>query len=196
MLIDLSRRIEAGMPVYPGDPQVQLERIKNMERDHYTLHRWQTSPHAGTHLDAPQHLLCDSRQICDLPLENFMAAGILLTDMENIPDREIPLGAAVLFETGMDALYGTDAYYQKHPAISQALCEYLIARQVSLVGVDAPSPDHAPFPVHKRLLAAGIPILENLTNLEKLRNRPFTLMAFPLNIAAEGSPVRAVALVK
>ena len=196
MLIDLSRRIEADMPVYPGDPEVQLQKIKSMEKDHYTLHWWQTGLHAGTHVDAPMHLLDDPRRICDLPLEHFLAQGVLLSDMENIPEKEIPLGAAVLFETGMDALYGTADYYQKHPAVSQALCEYLVSRQVSLVGVDAPSPDHIPFPVHKRLLSSGIPILENLTNLEKLKNRAFTLMAFPLNISAEGSPVRAVAMVK
>ena len=196
MLIDLSRKIEAGMPVYPGDPAATLEKIKSVEKDHYTLYWWQTSLHAGTHMDAPMHLLDDPRRICDLSLERMTAPGVLLTDMEKIPETEIPMGAAVLIETGMDALYGTEAYYRNHPAVSQELCEYLIARKVAMVGVDAPSPDHVPFPVHKRLMEEGIPILENLTNLHLLRGKQFTLIAFPLNIAAEGSPVRAIATIQ
>ena len=196
MLIDLSRMIEENMPVYPGDPQVELKKIKTMARDHYTLHQWQTGLHAGTHMDAPSHLLDDSRKICDFSLEKCMAPGVLLSDLQNIPEQEIPLGAAVLFETGMDSLYGTEEYYKNHPAVSEALCEYLLRRQVSMVGVDAPSPDHVPFPVHKRLMESGVPILENLTNLHLLCGKRFTLMAFPLKIAAEGSPVRVVAQIK
>ena len=194
MLIDLSRMIETGMPVYPGDPQVELDKIKYMARDHYTLHQWKTGLHAGTHMDAPMHLLDDPRKICDFSLERCMAPGVLLSDLDRIPEEEIPLGAAVLFETGMDALYGTEEYYKNHPAVSEELCAYLLSRQVKMVGVDAPSPDHVPFPVHKRLMEMGVPILENLTNLHLLRGEKFTLMAFPLKIAAEGSPVRAVAM--
>lgn len=194
MLIDLTRPVEPGMPVYPGDPPVELFPIKTAEKDGYTLFSWKTGLHAGTHMDAPLHLLDDPRKICDLPLDRFMAPGVVLADLERIPRREIPLGAAVLFETGMDGLYGQAEYYQKYPAMSLELCEYLVARQVALVGLDAPSPDYYPFPVHKRLLSLGVPVLENLTNLHLLREKAFTLTAFPLKIAAEGSPVRAVAV--
>ena len=194
MLIDLSRPIREGMPVYPGDPPVSLRQEKALSRDHYNAFFWQTGLHAGTHVDAPLHLLPDASRVCDLPLNRFLAQGVLLRDVGSLPEEEIPLGAAVLLETGMDSLYGTPAYYSDHPAVSRELCEYLVSRQVSLVGLDAPSPDFPPFPIHKRLLGAGIPIVENLTRLSALRGREFTFAAFPLLLDAEASPLRAVAL--
>ena len=194
MIVDLSRPLADGMPVYPGDASPSLVREKDFPQDHYCAYLWRTGLHAGTHADAPLHMLPGGPMIDEMDLGRFIAPGILLGDMTCLPDREIPLGAAVLFETGMDALYGTPAYYTDHPALSEEVCEYLIQRRVSLVGVDAPSPDHPPFPIHKRLLAAGIPILENLTHLAALRGRRFTLAALPLALRAEASPVRAVAI--
>ena len=55
------------------------------------------------------------------------------------------------------------------------------------------SPDLPPLAVHKRLLAAGVPMVENLTNLAALRGRRFDFAALPLKISAEASLVRAVA---
>ena len=194
MLIDLSRPLYGGMPVYPGDTAVSLTEEKTLARNGYTAYVLRTGLHAGTHADAPLHLVAGGGKIDGMPLSRFVAPGVLLSDLSALPPREIPNGAAVLFETGMDELYGTPAYYADHPVISEELCEYLIQRQVSMVGLDAPSPDHFPFPIHRRLLGAGIPILENLTNLNALRGHSFTLIALPLPLSAEASPVRAAAI--
>jgi len=196
MLIDLSCPIEAGMPVYPGDDPVKLEKCRNLEKDHYTAFYWQTGLHAGTHVDAPMHLLAGGHGINCMPLEHFFVRGVLLHDWLGLPETPIPEGAAVLIDMGTENKYGDDSYYTDHPQISDALCDYLIGRKISLLGVNAPSPDHAPFPVHKKLLAANIPVLENLMNLKALTGKKFRLMAFPLLISAEGSPVRAVAWIQ
>lgn len=196
MLIDLTRPIGQGMPVYPGDEAVLLQPVRTLERDHYTAYFWQTSLHAGTHVDAPMHLLKGGCGIHEMPLDRFFAPGVLLKNGTDLPARDIPLGAAVLIDLGMEDRYGTEAYYSAHPQISDALCDYLIERKAALVGVNAPSPDFPPFPVHKKLLAAGIPILENLMNLPLLAGKKFMLMAMPLPLAAEGSPVRAAAWIQ
>ena len=63
-----------------------------------------------------------------------------------------------------------------------------------MVGFDFPSPDYHPFNIHQILLGNQILILENLTNLsELLPYREFELLAFPLKINADSSPVRVVA---
>ena len=195
MIVDLSRPYHGGMPSYPGDPKVELTEIRTAQRDGYTAYLLHAGLHAGTHIDAPLHMLGGGERMDALPLSRFIAPGVLLTDCQRVPAKDIPLGAAVLIETGADALYGQPEYYTAHPAIGEALCGYLIERKAALVGFDAPSPDHYPFPAHQRLLGAGIPILENLTNLSALRGRAFTLVALPLSISAEASPVRAVALI-
>ena len=122
-------------------------------------------------------MLPGGSRIQAMPLRRFLAPGALLTDLHRLPEGGIPEGAAVLFETGMDGLYGSPAYYADHPVMDDALCEFLIRRRAALVGLDAPSPDRFPFPIHKKLLGAGIPILENLTGLKNLRGRAFTRIA-------------------
>ena len=70
-----------------------------------------------------------------------------------------------------------------------------IENNIKMIGFDMPSPDRFPFESHKMLLKNEIFILENLCNIEKLLNaKEFKIAAFPLKIEAEGSLVRAVAI--
>jgi kynurenine formamidase len=63
-----------------------------------------------------------------------------------------------------------------------------------MLGVDMPSPDYPPFPVHKLLLNKGIFVLENLTGLEQLLGiKHFEVFEVPLKIHAEASLTRAFA---
>ena len=66
-----------------------------------------------------------------------------------------------------------------------------------MIGMDTPSPDKAPYIVHKKLLANDIFILENLKDLsELLYVEDLMVYAQPLKLEAEGSPVRAFACYK
>ena len=50
-------------------------------------------------------------------------------------------------------------------------------------------------PVHRRLLGAGLVLIENLTALERIGDGDFLLSALPLPISgAEACPVRAIAI--
>lgn len=63
------------------------------------------------------------------------------------------------------------------------------------IGMDMPKPDNYPFEIHKLLFNNDIFIIENLTNLDKLKGVDnFQVIAFPLRIKAEASVVRAVAM--
>jgi len=64
--------------------------------------------------------------------------------------------------------------------------------KVKLVGVEGPSPDKEPYPIHKILLANDILKLENLCNLDKLPEK-FKVYAFPIKVKTDGIPVRVVA---
>jgi len=56
--------------------------------------------------------------------------------------------------------------------------------------------DQAPYPAHKVLLGAGVPIVENLTNLDAIGAHLFDLIVLPLRLAGrDGSPVRAIAVI-
>lgn len=200
-LIDLSHELHDGIPVYPGDEEFRLVQTKSAKRDGYTSFVLNTALHAGTHLDAPLHFLTEGSMICDLPLETFLGRGCLVDARGEMivrlrPEHKsmIREGDIVLLWTEHSAKYGTDAYYQEHPVLHGEWADFLISMGIKLVGVDLPAPDNPPFPIHKKLLGAGIPIIENLTKLGDLAGlRGFEVMAFPLRIRAEGSPVRVVA---
>jgi kynurenine formamidase len=51
-------------------------------------------------------------------------------------------------------------------------------------------------PIHSVLLAAGIPIIEHLTGVDRIGGRPFTFVAVPPAIRGMGTfPVRALAVI-
>jgi kynurenine formamidase len=202
--LDLSHTIDDRMPVHPYDGEVSLFRDKTLEQDKYNNSRLTTGMHAGTHIDAPGHFLESSLYISDYPLERFMGDGCLL-DVRGetvISFREeyehiVGEGSIVLLLTGLGTLYRTPAYYQgfnDHPLVDVSLAEFFCRKRIKMLGLDTPKPDNYPFEIHRLLLSKGIFILENLTNLEALVGVPeFEVIAFPLKIRAEGSPVRAVA---
>ena len=202
-IYDLSHPYQHQMPVYPGDDPVVLRETRSAAKDGYTLYALQTGLPAGTHLDAPLHILSEGRMIADLPLDLFAGRGRLLDVRGEDPIRcRAEYGSfvgeddVVLLWTGHSAAWGTAAYFQQHPPVHEELARFFVQRRIKLLGMDLPSPDGPPFLVHKTLLGAGIPQLENLTNLEQLEQlSSFEEIAFPLKICAEGCPVRAVARV-
>lgn len=200
-IIDLSHTIKSDMPVYPGDDAAELVQTRYLEQHFHNNHRLQIGMHVGTHLDAPLHMLAGGQDITQLPLTAFIGPACVL-DVRNQPviswqesyEHLLPVGGIVLLYTGHDRWYGSDRYFEEHPVLDPVFCDFLLAKQTKLLGLDSPSPDRPPFPVHKRLLASGIYLLENLTNLGKLLDWPdFEVIALPLKLKADGSPARVVA---
>ena len=202
-LIDLSHLLRDETPAYPGDEPCHLMQTRSVERDGYTSFLLNTGLHAGTHLDAPLHFVAKGAMVKDLPLETFIGRGCVIDVRGEVvvgyrPEYAslVEVGDIVLLWTDHSKWYGTEEYYGRHPVLNEELADFLVTRGIKLLGLDSPSPDRMPFAIHKKLLNAGIPIIENLTNLAELvSSSHFEVMAFPLRICAEGSPVRVVARV-
>jgi kynurenine formamidase len=202
--IDLSHPITHEMPFYPGDVPVSLQQISAFHEEGHSNFMLSTGMHAGTHLDGPMHLTSSLTRIAELPLDRFAGPGFLvhavgqkIIDLpESAFDHLLP-GSAVLFYTGFDLWYGQKAYYLSYPELSEKTALLLAKKKVKMIGMDCPSPDYAPFKIHDILLNSQILILENLTNLSELIHyHEFELLAFPLKIRADSSPVRVVARIK
>lgn len=202
-LVDLSHNIESGMPVYPGDSDVKLLQTHIYIRDKYNDHQLESGMHVGTHVDGPMHMADVNKYIDDINLNHFCGEGCIIhTQNEEIiklKDKHLDIikgKSIVLIHTGMDSCYGKENYYSEHPTLDMSLCEVLVKCNVKMVGFDMPSPDRYPFSVHKYLLSNGVLILENLTNLESIKDDDnFEVFAFPLKVKADSSMVRAVARV-
>jgi kynurenine formamidase len=199
--IDLSHTIENEMPVHLFDDGVKLYQNKFLEKDKFNNTRLETGMHVGTHIDIPSHLLnCDlSADI--LPVERFIGNGCLLDvrnetviKMKEVYKGKIKENDIVLLYTGHDRNYGSQKYYEQAPVVDKEFAEFLIAKQIKMLGMDLPAPDKYPFEIHKMLFQKNIYIMENMTNLELLRNiEVFEMIAFPIKIKAEAALVRAVA---
>jgi|SRR3989344_43873 len=202
-LIDLTHPFTDNMPVYPGDPAARLHAAASIGKEGYSDHKLETTVHVGTHVDAPAHMIEGGKMIHHLPLEAFCGKGVVMDvrgkkkiDIEIQEYTDIKKGDIVLFCTGFSKRYHEPSYFADYPVMTEAVAHELTTRQVEMVGFDTPSPDRAPYPVHKILLGAGILIIENLTNLEALlAHTTFDIEAFPLALAADAAPARVIARV-
>ncbi|GIV90574.1 MAG: cyclase [Chloroflexus sp.] len=204
MMYDLSRPIISSMPVYPGDPPVQVK--------HLSFPPWQISElhmgsHSGTHLDAPRHRFATGMGIDDITPDRLIGPGIVIdvggysANAELGPSvltgYEVRPGMAVLFRTGWEVYWGSDDYAH-HPYIGAALAEALVQREVRLVGIDAFSVDSTVAggdAAHTVLLRNNILIVENLCHLANLElGVVYTVACFPLLIVGgDGAPARVLA---
>ena len=206
-MIDLSHPFHPAMPIYPGDPAVEITAIDSTDLStpdvrHVNLGQIQMSLHAGTHIDAPFHFLGNSLTIDQVPLDQCQGKAFSIRVSDKTIERQhlfpwedsLRKERRVIFNTGWYRHWGSADYFTAHPVISESAARFLIDCAIVLVGIDTPSVDQPPFETHLLLLGAGIVIVENLTNLDALPESPFQFAALPLCIEGrDASPVRAVA---
>ncbi len=203
-ILDLSQPVDADTPVFPGDGPV---RITILDRTTSNLSRIDLSLHTGTHMDAPFHFVRDAETVDLVALERCIAPARLIDLRAIAPAGEIrrhhlqarcpaPMaGHAAVLHTGWSRHWGASGYFTGHPCIAADAASYLVDCGVTLVAVDMPSVDRQPYPAHRILLGAGIPIVENLTKLDAIGVQPFQLVVLPLKLTGrDASPVRAIAI--
>ena len=190
MIIHDISRDTLTTPVYDGDPETTVTRLKNMdESDEYNLSAVSMSVHAGTHIDAPLHFWDEGKAIDDIRLNTFYGKCTVVTvegiltgdDME----RLLPYcKRRVLFR-------GSGNTFLSHSAAI-----VLAESKVVLVGTDADSiaPPFDTARPHRELGRAGIVVLENL-NLDAIEDGEYDLCAFPVKLGGlEAAPCRAILL--
>jgi arylformamidase len=215
-LIDLSHVIEHGMVTYKGLPAPLIcdywtrEASAALYEDGATFQigRIDMVANTGTYLDSPFHRYAEGADLAQLDLASLaMLDGIvvraphaqgLAIDAPDVAGLEVR-GKAVLFHTGWDEYWRTDAYFENHPFLTAAAANLLVQKGAALVGIDSHNIDDTRVrarPVHSILLAANIPIVEHMTNLGALPDDGFRFSAVPPKIAGMGTfPVRAFAQV-
>ena len=222
-VVDLSHRIREGLITYPGLPAPvytphltrEASREKYAAGTEFALDLITMIGNTGTYLDSPFHRYdggtdlagLDLSTLVDLPAEVFH-----LTDVapggdgpRSIPaevffDRDLH-GTAVLLHTGWDRHFGAPAYATGSPFLSAEGVAHLVEQGVTLVGIDCLNIDDTESggsrPAHTELLAAGIHVVEHLTNLGELPPRGARFTAAPPAVEQFGTfPVRAFALVQ
>ena len=190
---DISIALRPGAPEWPGDTPYSCHWTQQVGRgDTVNLSAVATSPHVGTHADAPLHVHDGWPASDTLPLDVFAGpATVCSFDRVDALPRE-PI-ERLLLRTGSTTAAGT--FPAEWPALGVRQVESLLERGLRLLGVDAPSVDtrhSTTLPVHHALFAAGAYNLENL-DLRDVPDGTYELIALPLKIAGlDAAPVRAI----
>ncbi|WP_337862409.1 cyclase family protein [Nitrososphaera sp.] len=206
-IIDLTMTVSASIKVFPSSPQPLFRPASTFDAHGYESETVDMSTHTGTHMDTPSHFACGKAPIDRIDASRFVArarlARLKKKAGETISAAEIGRveeGDTIIIATGWEKHYEEDDYMTCNPGLSREAAEYLARKRVNAVGIDGPSidPGHdAGFTAHNVLLPAGVLVIENLCNLDKIKNDTtrFTLVATPLKLAgASGSPIRALAI--
>lgn len=206
---DLSVEIYPHMPVWPTNPVVEVIPVGIASRDGYNVEKLETVTHTGTHVDAPYHFVERGITVEMIPLEvligpgykvkpNFSGVEVTARDLEEIWRPEYR-GSRIFIETGWSRKRSfTREFLYDFPGLSEDGADFLLREGVKLVGIDTLGIEpyrNSDFRVHKRLLGAGVVVVEDLASLDSLEEgKRYTFSVMPLRIrGASGSMARVVA---
>jgi len=201
------------VPDYPGDRSFSLDWILRPEdsslqelNSGFRLSALSLGSHAGTHIDAPTHLLGKAKTLDQYPPQRFLipAHVISVGNEESIQpgcldDIDVEEGDAVLFQTTNSSfgLLRRSGFEENYVYLSEAAAKRCVALRISMVGIDYLSVDRygdEAVPAHHCLLENDVLILEGI-DLQGVPPGKFILSCFPLRIKGiEAAPVRAVLL--
>jgi len=219
-VIDLTLPITTGMDIPTGIrnkiPQVEFKLYKKADVDGIQVGFFQTPIHAGTHLDAPRHILPEGVTLDDVSLDTFVGEAYCADVSQVKPNGEVTVamlepytnkirkGGILFLYTGWnEKMFGTIEYWNDSPVLGLEAAQWLADKGVKLLGYDffqdagakGYETNPANFKAHKIILGNGILHIEHLTNLSKVVGSEFFAIALPLKIVgAEGSPTRVIAL--
>ena len=206
-IVDLTHLIEISMPVYPGTEPPQLDEANKIVTDGFAEKRISMHSHTGTHMDAPAHMLANSKTLDQYGLSEFYGNAVMV-DFSVTPVERMGLerlaqyqdllekASFLVLRTGWAKRWGQADYFNGFPALTPQAAKWLVGLGIRGIGVDAISIDRmedSDFPIHNILFNAGVFVIENLANLREL-GQEFVLGCFPLKIKdADGAPARVAA---
>jgi kynurenine formamidase len=215
-IVDLSHRLEPGMPVYPGLPPMRFDTVfthtESLDRGAYApgtsfqIGRYELPGNTGTYVDAPLHRHPEAADLARFPLESLADLPGVVIDAradgaigaEAFAAADLA-GRAVLIRTGWSARWGGDGYFRSGPFLTAAACAALVHGGAALVGIDCANIDDMTDPTrpaHTTLLGADLPVVEHLCGLDALPSEGFRFFAVPPAIVGGTAfPVRAFAII-
>src|SRR3989304_6233233 len=200
-LVDLSRVIYDGMPKIPILPEFHVQKFLSPERAHpLNVTELSLPCPAGTHVDAPIHIMPNGKSIEQLPLDAFVGMGAVIgvkkKGGEEVTAKDLEgsgvavnRGDILMLHTGWDEKFESPDY-NLHPYLSVDAAEWMVKKGVKLFGIDCitvdlPTPMRPKgfdFPVHRTLLGNGVLIAENVANLGKIVGKKSRILALPLKV--------------
>lgn len=207
---DITLTIHPDMLIWPNDPAPVFETIQTIAKDGNQTSLIHLSSHTGTHIDAPKHFVEGARAVdeinpeiligpayvAEIPKENEeITAAILKKNI--VPDLWND-AKRILFRTknSHQRLLHQTKFTEDFVGLTPDSADFLIEKGVKLIGVDylsCENPKSSLWQVHKKLLGAGIVIVEGCDLSSVAIQGMYQLMVLPLKLKGlDGSPCRAI----
>lgn len=203
-IYDVTVGISPQMPVWPGDPAVQLERVEAIASGaNANVSRLACGVHTGTHVDAPLHFIDGAAPIESLPLKLLTGRAYVV----NLPSAKVideatlkaaglpPRTRRVLFRTRNSELWAKEKAFQTDfVAVDASGARWLVKKGVQVVGIDylSVAPYGQSKETHRTLLEAGVIVIEGL-DLSRVTQGRYSLYCLPLKLmGSDGAPARVI----
>lgn len=194
-----------SLPAWPGQEGLRRRLVLDLARgDPATVSDLCLGAHTGTHVDAPSHFIPGGGTIESL-LIDVLVGPAHVVDLSILPDRvcaadlelaRIPAKTERLLVRTRNSGWTRDhEFRERFVALDASAADWCVGQGIRLIGIDylsveAFGSESEGNPVHHRLLAARIVILEGL-ELAGIEPGPYQLLALPILAAAvEAAPAR------
>ena len=197
-VVDLSHLIDTDIPLWPGDPAVDLTPVAEFDTHGYYLRRLTIGEHSGTHMNAPNSFHAGAAGIDNYAPESLVVPVVVIDvrsqatadpdyaltrdDVEGweAANGAIAAGSVVVLFTGWQdrwddpaGFFGEDGDGGLHfPGFHGDTTQWLLdERSIAGVGIDTHGVDPGQdeeYRTNTAVLATDGIVLENLTNLDQL----------------------------
>ncbi len=223
-IIDLTATIgDPRLPIISFFPRITLERFHVHEIHGRSNTKISMPIHVGTHIDSPYHFFREGTTVDELPLETLIGEAVRLDlrevakentaiaveDIRNVaklPNIDLKDKIAVLQTGWAEKAFFRSDFYTDNPFLAEDTSRWLIAQAIKALALDHPidaamSPGLGPVPGdspnHRLFLGNGIPLIENIINLETFDDLNFQMIALPIKVfRCDGAPARVIAIVR
>lgn len=198
---DITVPIQVDMPIYAGDPDVELERVSSIaDGGHANVSKLSMGVHTGTHVDAPVHFIEGAPGMESVSLDALCGPAVVVDGTSISGDSigeshleaiEIPEGTErVLLKTRNSELWNQKEFTRDFLRLDGSGARFVVARGIRTIGIDYLSVgDHE---AHRELLGAGVVPVEGL-DLREIEPGEYTFVCLPLDlVGSDGAPARAI----
>ncbi|MCL2678994.1 MAG: cyclase family protein [Dehalococcoidia bacterium] len=199
-LYDVTLPLRPGILTWPGDAPVVF--CKSKVHGAGSVTDISLSVHAGTHLDAPAHMLENGAYTEDVDLCRLVGPARVVevphcTMITHDILRGIDFGGAsrLLLKTSNSELLASGTFDKNYVALDAGAAEYVVEHGIQLMALDSLSVDvfdSDDYPVHKILLGAGVVVVEGV-DLRGVPVGEYELLCLPLKLeSSDGAPARVI----
>jgi arylformamidase len=212
-IVDLTVTVGADTQSPPStDMRVELRRHRRGP-GFWQVTSVSQSLHTGSHIDSGLHCFPEGGTTADIPLDRVIGEAVVIDCSYAEPEQPLEKGdlerAAGQLEEDLVVIVRTDwtdrawgrfpEFFTRSPYLTEEAAEWLVARRPRALGFDffeeysARLPDFTSedFVCHRVMLGAGVPLLEQITNLGAVGRPRFDFFAPFYKIAGtEGAPAR------